>query len=140
MGLGILVFFAGAAAAGYYGVRKLKGIEEEIRRESRPVTPKPSPPKRTPDVKSPVPQPKKEDAIKPSPSPPPLPVRELSLEYRILAAINEKPGLLQTDLYALFPDQDKKAMQGLLLEMNREGKITREKEKSTYKVFAVPGN
>ena len=137
MGLGMLVLIAGAAAAGYYGVRRLKDIEREIRDESRP-SPQSSPAVavKVTEVKPVVPKsapPKAAARPKPAPAGP-----EKSLEEKLLQKVNQNSGLLQTDLYDLFPDQDRKAMQALLLKMTKEGAISREKEKSTFRVF--PGS
>jgi hypothetical protein len=118
MSFSFVVIVAGVAAAGYYGYRKLVEIEEEIREElaskgmaADEETPPQEPPK--PVV------PKKE-------------TKPATLEDQILEHIRLQPGVLQTDLYKQFPDSDRKAVQKVLLKMDRTGVIKRTKDKSTY--------
>ncbi|MGE4578810.1 MAG: hypothetical protein AB7F21_04665 [Desulfuromonadales bacterium] len=124
MGLGFTVFLAGVAAAGYLGVKKLKEIEREIRQEARSVA-EPDQEKHPPDVQA-------------EPEPVPLAAETeegLPLETRILQCLAGRQGMLQTELYSDFPEQDRKTMQGVLLEMDRGGLLRREKEGSTYRLF-----
>jgi len=124
MGLGFMVFLAGAAAAGYLGVKKLKEIEREIRQEAGSVT-EPDQEKHPPDVQA-----------EPEPAPLHGEAEEgLSMETRILQCLAGRQGMLQTELYGYFPEQDRKTMQGILLEMARGGLLRREKEGSTYRLF-----
>ncbi|MCP3177525.1 hypothetical protein MJO47_10470 [Desulfuromonas sp. KJ2020] len=124
MGLGFTVFLAGVAAAGYLGVKKLKEIEREIRQEARSVA-EPDQEKRPSDVQ-----------VEPEPVPLAVETEEgLPLETRILQCLAGRQGMLQTELYDDFPEQDRKTMQGILLEMDRGGLLRREKEGSTYRLF-----
>lgn len=124
MGLGLMMVLAGAAAAGYLGVKKLKEIEKEIRQGAPPAA---EPVRREPlreEPSAPVPE-----------SPSAKAEKELSLEARIIDCLTGHAGMLQTELYGYFPEQDRKTMQGILLEMARSGQVRREKEGSTYRLF-----
>ncbi|BCA80137.1 hypothetical protein [Desulfuromonas sp. AOP6] len=124
MGVGFMVFLAAAAAAGYLGVKKLKEVEQEIRQETRPAA--------EPD------QGDRQQAVLPEPAPAAPstePAEDLSMDTRVLNCLAGQEGMLQTELYGYFPEQDRKTMQGLLLEMSRKGLLRREKEGSTYRLF-----
>jgi hypothetical protein len=43
--------------------------------------------------------------------------------------------MLQTELYELFPGEERKQLQALLLKMDRNGVIRREKKENSYRVF-----
>lgn len=59
----------------------------------------------------------------------------LSLEDEIFSAVENLPGIKQTELYDSFSDINKKRLQQLLKEMDDEGKIKREKKGSSYLLF-----
>lgn len=59
----------------------------------------------------------------------------LSLDDEIFSAIQNLPGIKQTELYNSFADINKKKLQQLLKEMDDEGKIKREKKGSSYLLF-----
>ena len=124
MGLGFMVFLAGAVAAGYLGVKKLKEIEQEIR-QGAPSAAEPDQGDHPQDVQ---PKPVAE-------APRSETEEDLSMEARILHCLAGHEGMLQTELYSYFPEQDRKTMQGILLEMARGGLLRREKEGSTYRLF-----
>ena len=56
------------------------------------------------------------------------------MEGRIQEIIRREPGIMQTDLYAEFPDAERKAVQAALLKMSKAGVVLRTKEKSTYRL------
>ena len=125
MGFGYVVVAAGVAAGCYFGYRKLKQIEEEIREE----------------LKAKGLAAEEEVAINPEPvvsskqkveEPPPA--GEISMEGRIQEIIRRAPGIMQTALYAEFPDAERKAVQAALLKMSKAGVVLRTKEKSTYRL------
>ena len=59
----------------------------------------------------------------------------LSRDEALLKVINDLPGLLQTELYELFPGEERKRLQGLLLRLDQQGAVRREKKKGSYRVF-----
>lgn len=59
----------------------------------------------------------------------------LSLEEEIFAAVQNMPGIKQTELYSSFADVDKKQLQKLLKELGDSGKLQRKKEGSSYQLF-----
>lgn len=124
---------AAVAAAACWGYRQLRALEVQIRREIEEEN-APSPPP-------------------PSPSPPPpsstLQVREapeareekdersplnLAAE-RLLRLVRERPGMLQTEVYAQLPEIDRRFLQEQLRSLAQDGRVRREKERGTYRVF-----
>jgi len=59
----------------------------------------------------------------------------LNLDDEIFSAIQNLPGIKQTELYSSFADINKKKLQQLLKEMDDGGKIKREKKGSSYLLF-----
>jgi len=57
------------------------------------------------------------------------------LEDEILAAVNNLPGVKQTELYDSFTDVTKKHLQQVLKEMDDSGKLKREKKGSSYLLY-----
>ena len=109
-------------AAGFYGYRRLRQMEQDIRREigqgtggrrMAPAAPKPAPAVATK-------------------APPAAP----SLQERLLQALKDRPGRLQTEFYPEFPQEDRRTLQDLLARMEQEGRIRRERERSTYRIYA----
>jgi len=131
MGMTFFVATAGLVVAGYFGYRKLQKIEDEIREdlESRNESEGPGAVAgKTPEMKPAV---KKEM---------PSTVSEGSkeeIEALVLEKIRQSPGILQTEIYDAFADRYRKELQGMLLKMDREGMLRREKKGSTYRVFPV---
>lgn len=131
MGVTFFVATAGLVVAGYFGYRKLQKIEDEIREdlESRDETEtSEAGTGKTPEMKPVV---KKEM---------PSPVNEASkeeIEALVLEKVRQSPGILQTEIYDTFADRYRKELQGMLLKMDREGLVRREKKGSTYRVFSV---
>ena len=54
---------------------------------------------------------------------------------QILDKVCRIPGILQTELYSMFPDENRKNLQATLLQMDRDGKLRREREGSSYRLF-----
>lgn len=52
----------------------------------------------------------------------------------ILLAVREHPGILQTELYSRFPGESRRVLQDLLLQLDREGSLRREREGNTYRL------
>jgi len=127
MGFGFLVVAGGLAAGCYYGYRKLQRVEQEIREELRA--------KGLAAEDEPAPAPSKPAVTPPRPAPPsPSPAPGGSLEAQVVACLETSPGMLQTELYARFPESERKALQAVLLKMDKAGTLRRTKEKSTYRL------
>lgn len=130
---GFLLLLA-VIAGGIYFYQKLQAIEQEIRREQNlqqtQEKPEPLPKVVRAEVAPPIFKEQVELETMEEDSGEPL-----SLEESLLKVINDLPGLLQTELYALFPGEEKKRLQGLLLQFDRDGVIRREKKKNSYRVF-----
>lgn len=60
-----------------------------------------------------------------------------SLDARIIALVTRTPGILQTEVYAQFPDENRKSLQAVLLQMDRDGTLSREREGSSYRLFVA---
>lgn len=139
------------AGAGFYFYQKLVTIEREIRAEQKAEkaratggqtvaagapSPQPKPlqtdtsvgteevPDDPPIVSSEV----KKMAAKAAP----VPDEGMNLEDEVMAAVNNLPGIKQTDLYTSFPDVDRKKLQQLLRELAGAGRLRREKVGSSY--------
>lgn len=133
MGWFWFLLFLVVVAGGIYLYQRLLAIEQEIRQEQQAQTTEKS--NETPVVKvAPVIEPIKEGITSSEQEESDEPV---SLEESLLTVINDLPGLLQTELYALFPDSERKKLQTLLLKLDRNGLIRREKKNSSYRVFPV---
>ena len=116
-------FLAGIGVAGYYGYRKLHAMEQELRRE--------------------VAEEKweSEEEEGESTGPPLTPQPETAganaLKERLLERVREQPGILQTDLYGLYPEENRRTLQELLRKLDREGRVARTKEKGSYRLYPV---
>jgi hypothetical protein len=123
-------------AGGIYLYWKLSAMEREIRREQATarsipdesgdevVKPDVAPPIFKEQVKLEPAEPDEEEAAAPG-----------TLEEGLLRMITELPGMLQTELYELFPGEERKQLQALLLKMDRNGVIRRERKENSYRVF-----
>ncbi|MDY0292187.1 MAG: hypothetical protein RBR02_07635 [Desulfuromonadaceae bacterium] len=60
-----------------------------------------------------------------------------TLEAQIVALVSRTPGILQTEIYTNFPDENRKNLQAILLQMDRDGALRREREGSTYRLFVA---
>ncbi|MDT8420373.1 MAG: hypothetical protein RQ754_08075 [Desulfuromonadales bacterium] len=122
-------------AGGIYFYQKLLVIEQEIRREHAELHARPYDPADA-VVKPEVAPPIFREQVRLEPDSAEDEEKEpVSLEEALLKVINDLPGLLQTELYALFPGEERKRLQAILLRLDRDGKIKREKKKSSYRVF-----
>ena len=127
MGWGGWLVVIGGGAAGYWLYRRLKRIEseilEEIRSPRQRESPAPAGPgKGEPPVGTAVP--KEEKAPEPVAAP----------EARVLDIVRSRPGILQTELYEHFAEESRREIQDLLLQMDRDGRVSREREGSTYRL------
>lgn len=127
MGVFLWALAVGVGYAGYRGYRKLQAIEEDLRQEvaggsllgkeaktGGEVVEKPAVVTRPESVESPA-----------------------NLEARILRRVKEQPGILQTEIYGLFPGEKRRLLQEHLKGMDRAGVLKRVKEGGTYKL--LPG-
>ena len=60
-----------------------------------------------------------------------------ALSWRILQKVMENPGLLQTKLYKKFPREKRKNLQAVLLQLDNEKVLRREKNGNSYRLFPV---
>jgi hypothetical protein len=120
----------GLAAGGYLVFRKL--LERDAQRLHEP--------KRLRVVRRSVLPEESEREVKSS-GPPrkkgPAAGKTVSLDKKIVKQVREHPGLLQTELYGLFPAIGRKQLQDLLLRLGRQGVLQRKPEKGTYRLFPV---
>jgi len=149
----------------YFGYQKIRELERDIRRvkeekadKPNPVEIKPAPTKpavakkvpektatpkatkKTPEKKAPKPaETKPAAAAKKTAAKAVEPVKEAvvesDLEGRLLQQIAAQPGLKQTELYSLFPGEDRRGLQAILLQLDKAGKLRREKDKGSYLVY-----
>jgi len=62
-------------------------------------------------------------------------VEDMSLEGLLVRFVSERPGLVQTDIYAQLSGFNRKQIQQALLELDRRGVVRREKHRGSYQVF-----
>lgn len=126
-------------AGGIYLYQKLLGIEQEIRREQVPPTQTIQDESGDEVVKPEVAPPifKEQVKLEPAVMDSEESSEPASLEEGLLKVVTDLPGLLQTELYALFPGEERKRLQALLLRLDNKGLIKREKKKNSYRVFPV---
>ncbi|HKJ04974.1 MAG TPA: hypothetical protein VJ974_05200 [Geopsychrobacteraceae bacterium] len=125
-------------AGGVYFYQKLLSIEREILQER--AVPKPEAQSIPGDnvVEPEVAPPIFKEQVKLEPAVPDDNVDgPTNLEDALIKVVTDLPGLLQTELYELFPGEERKRLQALLLQLDRKGVIRREKKKSSYRVFPV---
>jgi len=60
-----------------------------------------------------------------------------ALTWRVLQRVLENPGILQVELYKLFPHENRKQLQSTLLQLDKENVLKREKEGNSYRLFPV---
>ena len=131
MNLFFILLLIALIVAGYYVYQRLITIEHEIRAEQRSrIDPEDSP---SADVK-----------IESSASEPESKVddsgaqgEEPGVKEQIRLAVEETPGLAQTELYAKFPDQDRRELQKLLRELDQSGQLRRDKKGSSYRLYPL---
>ncbi|ORJ59065.1 hypothetical protein [Geothermobacter hydrogeniphilus] len=63
------------------------------------------------------------------------PPEEADVEQRIQDIVSAEPGLLQTDLYDRFAELPRRKLQQLLRSMEGDGRLRREKEKGSYRLY-----
>ena len=120
MNLFFILLLVALIAAGYYVYQRLLTIEREIRAEQGalieedvPIVPDSAPQ----DVEAST------DTV--------------GVKDRVMSAVEETPGLAQTELYAKFPDEDRRLLQKLLRELDQAGKLRREKKGSSYRLYPL---
>lgn len=136
----VLLGLAGIAYLGYFAFTMLTGMEKDIRREldevpaaekkESPATAKP-----TEQVAAAVKKKAAPETPRATPPEKPSAAAELSLEEQILKHVKGHRGVLQTELYDKFPEQERRVLQKALAAMDADGTLRREKEKSTYRLF-----
>lgn len=124
----------GLAAGGYLVCRKLRETDAQMLREPsrlrvarRSVQPEVSEREAKQEAKSSGAPRKKGPAAG----------KTVSLDKMIAKQVGEHPGLLQTELYGLFPAIGRKQLQGLLLRLGRQGVLQRKPEKGTCRLFPI---
>jgi len=63
------------------------------------------------------------------------PVESDALDAQIVALVSRTPGILQTEVYTQFPEENRKSLQAVLLQMDKDGTLQREREGSSYRLF-----
>ena len=138
------------AGAGFFFYQKMMAIEQEIRAEQEGDSAV-EPEKPTETVESPVAEEEVRKVEEETSDPPvvtpevekmaakaePVDDKELTLEDEILAAVQNLPGIKQTELYSSFSDVSKKQLQQLFKEMDDSGKLKREKKGSSYLLYPL---
>lgn len=119
-------------AGGYYVYQRLLTIEREIRADQRALAEEQDTPLET----------HTEDAGDEPVAAAVVSVEETasagnSLEDRILALVEESPGMSQPQLYAAFADGDRRELQKLLREMDQQGRLRREKKGNSYRLHPL---
>lgn len=138
------------AGAGFFFYQKMMAIEQEIRaeqeEESVAETEKPAETEEPPVAEEKVEKVEEETSDPPVVTPEvekmaakaePVDDKELTLEDEILAAVQNLPGIKQTELYSSFSDVSKKQLQQLFKEMDDSGKLKREKKGSSYLLYPL---
>ncbi|OEU73411.1 MAG: hypothetical protein BA874_02220 [Desulfuromonadales bacterium C00003068] len=60
-----------------------------------------------------------------------------ALTWRVLQRVLGNPGILQVELYKLFPHENRKQLQSTLLQLDKENVLKREKVGNSYRLFPV---
>lgn len=60
-----------------------------------------------------------------------------TLQQDLFTVIQTSPSILQQDIYKQFPSEIKEDIQHTLYQLDKAGKIKREKEGRTYKLYAI---
>ena len=138
--------------AGFYFYQKMMAIEQEIRAEQEAEQPAPSVSEPVKEKEQePAPEPEPEVAQDDEPDPhvvtpevekmtakaDPVADEALSLEDEILAAVENLPGMKQTEIYESFTDVSKKQLQQLIKDMADSGKLKREKKGNSYLLYPI---
>jgi len=118
--MGKILWMIVAGAAGYLGYRKLQNMERGIRSEiARGGEGRTS---AVADLKTPS-----GGTV--------MAGTQSTLEERIVRRVTETPGILQTELYMLFPEENRRILQEALKTMAKEGGLKRKREGATFKLF-----
>lgn len=134
------------AGAGFYFYQKMMDIEKEIRAEQAAdsgTAEVSAPPKEAAPESETVEETVVDSLIvtpaveKMTSKAEPIADESLNLEDEILAAVNNLPGIKQTELYTSFADVSRKQIQQLLKEMDDSGKLKREKKGSSYLLYPI---
>ncbi|WP_020676553.1 hypothetical protein [Geopsychrobacter electrodiphilus] len=124
----MLLLLATLIAGGYYVYQRLLTIEREIREEQNLVSDQHEEHSfvETPPF----------DASTPEKAPI-VTTTEEDLGVEILAFVALNPGLSQAEVYARFPDSDRRELQKRLRKFDQAGSVRREKEGSSYRLYPV---
>lgn len=128
------------AGAGFYFYQKMMDIEREIRAEQEaeqatsevPAAPAATVQRDTSESSLVTPE-----VDKMTTKAVPVADATLSLEDEILAAVENLPGVKQSEIYNSFADVSKNQLQKLLKELDDAGKLKREKKGSSYLLYPV---
>ena len=119
--------------AGFYFYQKLISIEREIHAEQEAYSVAVQKAETPPVDASPAPV----DAGTMLESIASENTESASLEEAILAEVIRQAGIKQTDLYPLFADVNKKQLQRLIKELADNGRLRREKSRSSYLLYPI---
>lgn len=116
-----------------YAVTRLRALEREIRAEQSASTPTTVPP--TPVAKPAATEScPKEKTAQPINEPQVSPAEE-SLRMKLLRLVMQQPGIVQTEVYAHFAQDDRREIQNLLRELDQQKMLRREKQGNTYALY-----
>ncbi|MEA3464992.1 MAG: hypothetical protein U9R29_03105 [Thermodesulfobacteriota bacterium] len=59
------------------------------------------------------------------------------LQHLVVQRVTESPGILQTELYKLFPHDNSKHLQTMLLQLDKENILRRDKDGNSYRLFPI---
>jgi hypothetical protein len=124
----LLLFLIALAAGGWYLYQRLLTIEREIRQEQRQAAAEAKQDSAPADL-APDSSVEKNGAVQ-------APAGE-DLNRSILAFVALNQGLPQAELYTQFPANDRRELQKRLRELEQSGRLRREKEGSTYRLYPL---
>ncbi len=126
MNLFFILLLIALIGAGYYVYQRLLAIEREIRADQKALaTEEPAPVVSGPTEVQAVPDVSKEQSS------------EDGLVDRIKQAVEDSPGMTQTELYERFSSEDRRDLQKLLRQLDQQAQLRREKKGSSYRLYPL---
>ncbi len=131
------------AGAGFYFYQKMLLIEREIRAEQAGAPETAKVPEVSPsDTEESVEDSSESVLVTPvvenmTPEVAPVGDADFDLADEVLAAVNNLPGIKQTELYVSFADINKKQLQITVKDLADQGQLKREKQGSSYLLYPV---
>lgn len=129
MNLFFILLLIALIVAGWYVYQRLLAIEREIRADQRALATEkaasensPAAPVKTETVPAATVDTEESTA---------------GLTEKIMLVVENSPGMKQTELYAEFPEEDRRDLQKLLRELDDQGCLQREKKGSSYCLYPM---